>query len=246
MPQSLVNPFLVAPAVVTPDSVGTPDFWWKADSFALADGTAVGGVGVEWQDQSTNNRDGTQGTAAARPTFRTNIFGTMPSIRFDGSDDALEFPVATFGTNTALTLIWVGKGIANVDGNILGHNVNSMQLRVYYTNLDKVDFFDGAINVISDTFGTTLTSNVKMITWKRYLNAGNYVIDFRENKTARGVNMGPAGGSCTYNRIGRAFYGAGSTPNVEMGELIGYPSALTDAQLDSLYDTYFKPRWGLP
>lgn len=246
MPQAILNSFSVTPAVANPADFPNMEFWWKADSFALADGTAVGGAGVEWQDQSANNRDGTQGTAAARPTFRTNIFGSMPSIRFDGSDDALEFPVATFGTNTALTFIWVGKGIANVDGNIIGHNVNSMQLRVYYTNLDKVDFFDGAINVISDTFGTSLTGNVKMITWKRYLNAGNYVIDFRENKTTRGTNMGPAGGVCTYNRIGRAFYGAGSTPNVEYGELVGYSGELTNAQIDNLYDTYFKPRWGLP
>src|SRR5206468_584290 len=37
--------------------------WWKADSFSLSDGTAVGNTGTEWVDSSGNGFTATQATS---------------------------------------------------------------------------------------------------------------------------------------------------------------------------------------
>lgn len=231
MPQAIINSYRYA---VSSDIIA----WWKADSFSLADGTAIGGAGNEWQDQSSNNRDATQGTGANQPLFKTNIFGAMPSIRFDGSNDVLEFSEINLGANAAFTVLLVGKSLNGVDGEILGHSVQNRQVRVNRSG-DDVSFFGGTLEGISTTFGSALT-NVKLISW---IVAGTD-ISFRENKTARGTMIGIGGNTIELNRIGRTSFGG--FPNWDIGEIILYSTILSAATIDGLYDTYFQPKWGLP
>lgn len=247
MPQAIINSFLQAVAV-TPASFGNMEAWWKADSFALADNTAIGGGGNEWQDQSVNNRDGTQATAGARPLFRTNIFGSMPSVRFDGSDDFLQFTsdIVFAGGAPAgeFTIILVGKSLNGADGEILGHETDNIQIRVNRAGASVVSMFNaaGSPELISTAFSSALT-NVKMIVWRRSQIPGADSGAFRENKTARGTSPGMTS-QYTLQRIGKTSFGG--FPNWDIGELVLYSQGLTDANLDSLYDGYFKPRWGLP
>lgn len=247
MPQSIINSFLGA-SVVTPSSFGNMEAWWKADSFALADSTAIGGGGNEWQDQSANNRDGTQATAGARPLFRTNIFGSMPSVRFDGTDDFLQFTsdIVFAGGSPAgeFTIILVGKSLNGADSEILGHEVNNIQIRVNRAGADVASMFVqvGSPELISTAFGSALT-NTKMIVWRRSQIPTADSGAFRENKTARGDSPGMTS-QYTLQRIGKTSFGG--FPNWDIGELVIYSQGLTDANLDALYDTYFQARWGLP
>lgn len=72
----------------------SPYQWLKADagtfqtsggSAAVADGDPVG----EWQDQSGNGRHPTQTTADNRPLLKLAQQNSLPSVRFDGSNDYL-------------------------------------------------------------------------------------------------------------------------------------------------------------
>lgn len=247
MPQAILNSFS-GTAAVTPSDFGNMEAWWKADSFVLADNTAIGGVGNEWQDQSANNRDGTQATAGARPLFRTNIFGAMPSVRFDGSDDFLQFTsdIVFAGGSPAgeFTIILVGKSLNGADAEILGHETDNIQIRVNRAGASVVSMFvqTGSAELISTAFGSALT-NVKMIVWRRSAIPSADSGAFREDKTARGTSPGMTS-QYTLQRIGKTSFGGFA--NWDIGELVLYSQGIADASLDALYDTYFKTRWGLP
>jgi len=69
----------------------------------LSDGNAVS----QWDDLSSAANNATQGTAANRPAYRTNIQGGQPMLDFDGSNDRLVTGTTTYGT--ASTLIATAK-----------------------------------------------------------------------------------------------------------------------------------------
>ena len=229
-------------AAVTPATYSNLEAWWKADSLSLTNSAPVGGTGIEWQDESSNNRDGTQGTAGARPLFKTSIFGSMPAIRFDGSDDTLAFtPDISKGANDDYSVLIVGKSLNSTDGELLGHSVTNIQVRVNRSAGPTVSFFGNSIEAISDAFSNSLT-NVHLITWRTDGTADT--TSFRENKTARGSGLGTGNSELKLNRIARTSFGGFA--NWDIAEIVVYSRRLTDAEVDNLYDNYFKTRWGLP
>jgi len=99
---------------ITSDSLITaavPAAWFKANAgVEEADGDPAedtDGV-ARWLDQSGNGNHLVQGTASMRPVYRTAQRGTLPVVRFDGSDDYL-ICSAFAGINLAnCTVVWVG------------------------------------------------------------------------------------------------------------------------------------------
>jgi hypothetical protein len=70
-------------AATSPETLTTNlVLWLKADSYVGADGDAV----ATWGDSSGNARDATQATAGKKPTYKTNIWNSLPVMRFDGGD----------------------------------------------------------------------------------------------------------------------------------------------------------------
>jgi len=62
--------------------------WWKADAITgLSDGAPVS----SWPDSSVNGNNATQASSGNRPLYKTNILNGKPVVRFDGSNDFLEF-----------------------------------------------------------------------------------------------------------------------------------------------------------
>ncbi len=67
---------------------GNLRFWVKANAgVSEGDGsTAEAGDGVDnWDDNSTNDNDATNGTSGTRPIYRTNVINGNPALEFDGS-----------------------------------------------------------------------------------------------------------------------------------------------------------------
>lgn len=80
-------------------------------SGVTVDGTAV----ASWTDLSGNGRHAVQATGGNQPLFKTGIFGSLPSVRFDGTDDFLK--TASFATITQpFTIVVVYKPIAHPGG----------------------------------------------------------------------------------------------------------------------------------
>ena len=86
-------------AAFSPDHLPGLRLWLKADAIAgLSDGDAV----AAWPDSSGNGNDASQGVAGKRPTWRANVLGGRPVVRFDGVDDFL-----TGGPIGGAGLTWV-------------------------------------------------------------------------------------------------------------------------------------------
>jgi hypothetical protein len=70
-------------SISAPTDIANCELWLKADGIGgLSDGDPVG----TWADSSGNGRDATQGTAGAKPTYKTGIQNGLPIVRFDGGD----------------------------------------------------------------------------------------------------------------------------------------------------------------
>jgi len=89
--------------------------WWDAvdptadGSTLYADSQAMGDTALEWVDK-VNGYLMTQGTAGARPLFKTDIVNGNSIVRFDGSDDSLEIPSDLYTIpNSDCTIVIVAK-----------------------------------------------------------------------------------------------------------------------------------------
>lgn len=91
-------------AAFSPTDIAGLKLWLDASQITgLNDGDAV----ATWSDVSGNGRDFTQGTASARPIYKTAILNGKPVVRFDGVDDKLSR--ANFITNSASTTFAVAR-----------------------------------------------------------------------------------------------------------------------------------------
>jgi hypothetical protein len=73
----------------TPSILPDLKLWLAADRISgLVDGDPV----TTWADLSGQGNNATQGTGAAKPTYKTNIVNGRPALLFDGVDDFLDVP----------------------------------------------------------------------------------------------------------------------------------------------------------
>ncbi len=117
--------------------------WYDASHLTLASGASV----TLWPDASTNARDAVQSVTAARPVFLTNVLNGLPAVRFDGTDDSLEYD-GTFlaasdytvfvveGRRSAkIACYFLGGGAATANANLhLGYRTDNQLTHAQYAN----------------------------------------------------------------------------------------------------------------
>lgn len=213
--------------------------WLKSDILTLTNNAPVGETNTVWTDSSSHARHATNATAADRPLYKTNIFGTKPSIRFDGVSDFLSFtPDISLGNNESYTVIVIGKSINNADAYLLGHSTTNIQYRVHRSAGPTVSFFGGSIEAISSAFTVSALNTTVMITWRT-----DGALDdtfFRENKNDR-TSSASGNSFCQLNQIAKTTFA--TFANWDLGEILVFSRLLTTNEVDSLYDSYMKPRW---
>ncbi|MDP2387492.1 MAG: T9SS type A sorting domain-containing protein [Bacteroidota bacterium] len=103
---TLISSTLISFSQTGPAGVGssaTNVFWLKADVGAYNDAGVTLATNTQsvrqWNDQSGNTKNFSEGTAGQRPTFRTGVINGFPVIRFDGSDDRISNTSITSGNN---------------------------------------------------------------------------------------------------------------------------------------------------
>jgi len=117
-----MNPRLLRPRAsgFTPKSIANLGLWLAADDASTI--TTVSGGVSEWRDKSGSGRVFAQTTANNRPTVATSVFGSLPAIRFDGSNDLLESTVDAGALVFPATLFMVvNKPVSAADGGLFTH-----------------------------------------------------------------------------------------------------------------------------
>lgn len=232
MSHKLLNPgFLGALGSVSvlPSDFATLQTWWKADSLSLADGTAVGDTGTEWLDETANNKDLTQGTAADRPVFKTAIVGAKPVIRFADSSDFLSFTSTTLSSDW--TVMCVVGGIS-AEADLLKNSGGTREVNIFTGGVNKTGFYNGS---------TTQSGNVLAVSAASFRH-----LSWRKNATAVNLNENKSHGGTLTNEASLVMDRIGPGAVMDLAELCVWSTYISDNNLVSLYDNYFKPRWGLP
>lgn len=98
-----------------PDQVSGLLLWLKADSLTLNDDDPIS----TWTDSSSNGNNAT-GVTTARPLYKVNVLNGKPVVRFDGSNDVLNFTSALSTIRTAIFVVKYTTGYLNY-APILGH-----------------------------------------------------------------------------------------------------------------------------
>ena len=103
-----------------PKQIANLGLWLDADDASTI--TTVSGGVSEWRDKSGSGRVFSQEIANNRPTVATNVFGTKPAIRFDGSNDALQSTADAGSLVFPATLFMVvNKPVSTSDGGLFTH-----------------------------------------------------------------------------------------------------------------------------
>jgi len=217
--------------------------FYRADAFDSAvtpDGDTVGDSGDEWKDLSGNGRD-LLTTGATMPTLEYSELNGKPVVKWDGIPGAEQLRYATGFTFAGdFTIMFILRVNTATDALWMANSSINQHIRRYRGGSanNNASFFAGGSEIISSTFGTALGSAC-LITLRR----SGTSVTWRENKTSRG--SGVDGNSFTFHTFGNEFY----SPSVGLGDLAEmafYNQHHSDSSVDTLYDTWFKPRWGLP
>lgn len=236
--------------------------WWKADSFSEVDGTPVCSVARPWVNQALGANAFTAGTA---PVLKTNIIGSKPVVRFDGSilGAFIAFTEETYAGD--YTFIIVNSTPTHFD-TLLMQGSTGHQLRrdpqanpPSTTGRNTSAVYDGGAaspplewwggNVSGGFPNSPLDSggiewpvasvNFQVNVFRRTGQA----IDFRQNKFTQAGSGNSGLRSIKLSRIGNLLGTGGGAGDVDFGEILLYTGYLSDADLNTLYDSYLKPRW---
>lgn len=222
--------------------------WLKADAITgLVDGDPVGA----WNDSSGNAFNTSQATGAKKPLYKTNIVGSLPVVRFDGSDDVLTGSnwttvINTFGGGvyTFLALIRVSAAAAGAaatyddaamamdSGGFTGvaqTRTTSGTLRIRGFNWDgSEDFVE-----LTESFNT----------WYRVTQDHTDVSNLRIKADGGTFQSTASGGPSASGAmlIGSNYAGAKFFQG-DIAEVVAYNSVLSDTDRDSI-EQYLLDKW---
>lgn len=214
--------------VFSPSDIAGLKQWFKADSIAQTDGTAVSA----WTDLSSNSNLA-QATGIKQPLYKTNIVNGLAVVRFDGSNDVL---VGASDLNLAqpYTIFSVTQQASG--GGRIFDNISGAQGRSTY----EYSAGGGAVELFAGSFlggATNKTGAFHVFTAIGNSTSSSVYYDGVQDATG---NAGSSG-------IGTLLVGGddgGSPMNGDIASLLIYNSALgtidrqsVEAYLKSLYNT---------
>lgn len=218
---------LMASSGFTPSDIPGLQLWFKADSLALANNDPIG----TWEDSAGTN-DATQSIAGNKPTFKENIFGTLPAVRCDGGDFmVLGSAVVLSG---AYTLYAVGARAGSAVWIPASHDVTTASL---------VIFSDNNIYIIDDVTGTSAlgyTGSTGGIVTRWHRSAVGATNKFRATGMAE-TDVGIRGAISLNNILARGVSAQFTTG--DFAEILLWNADLTADQMLGV-ESYLS-RWGI-
>lgn len=229
----------------------SPALFFKADTLALTDGTAVASL-----TDTANGNAWAQATGTKQPLFKTGIFGAKPSIRFDGVDDILANtagaatnrstvivcfkPTTTVTTATAQQMLfgWVTSGVGQALGISLGSVSGTLTNELVTTN-----YVQGNYSAWTQSGGTLPSTAPHIVTARWNAGTTRYDIfhDGGANLTSQVVGT-PSQASSAAAQLGMT--NQNTVPFAgDIGVVLSYATVLSDAQKAAVH-SYLKDVWG--
>lgn len=201
----------------------------------------------QWADKSGNGRHATQATTSQQPTRQTNIINGLPVVRFDGSNDYLEFTNILNG-DTSFTVFWVLRPVAVTTG--------YKPSIAFLSNAPDSDY--GALHYVNPSAQGASYPFAGGLGWSFYDNSNTYTANtaysmqfiadgstwkvFRNGTQEGGTNVGS---SPSYQKT---WISAQNNPTrfsqFDFGEILVYNTALSGADVTANRD-YLNAKWGL-
>ena len=209
----------------------SPSIWLKADAGVYSDAGTTPAVDTDtvrqWNDQSGNGRNVSQGTSAKRPTYVAAGKNGLPVLRFDGVDDLVSGASPTIPAASSLFLV------ASRDSSSVFFLSAANNTRAIYHTGNTVRWEVNAQQTTADaTTGwrvfslvTAATTAVAKKNGAAYISAGSVSPD-----AMGGVALG-----------GSSVFGYGQC---DISEFFAVHSTLSDAKVAALL-AYANGRWAV-
>jgi hypothetical protein len=210
--------------------------WLRADTGVSLSGSQA----TAWADQSSYGNDAIQATSSFQPSLVSNVISGKSVLRFDGSNDRMQFGHA-FTKNYAATFnaatIYIVAKAAIQKEHTLFTNTSSSSAGLYLYQQNSTGKF-GNWNTIYDA--SSLTAG-NFYVWE-YQNTGAIEYIWRNGAVANQVTVTrvPHGVSTHYLGSG----GASEFWNGDMAEVLMFDRALTDSERREV-EAYLNVRYSL-
>jgi hypothetical protein len=233
----------------------TPVLWLKADSGVYSDAGSTlannNDTVQQWNDQSGNGNNATQGTSANRPTFKTSQQNGLAAVEFSGSPVRLDNAY----TSDPKTIIVIGKNTGTGHRGWAGADTSdAVSVGSYYfkasnsgNQAEYLRAYASGESVLSATANDSTPSSEWMIQSARLSGtstAETWINGALVATATTATALRPVSGTPV---IGAAYY-ANSVVDFltgQIGELLMYDTALSDAELREV-EEYLVARWNAP
>jgi hypothetical protein len=225
------------PPLWTPSAITTAMWLDAADSTTITIATGVS----QWNDKSGNARNATQANSANQPAVISGALNGKNVIRFDGSNDFLDFNGSFFASTsysiyavitrrTSSTTYWLGGSGSNTNENlILGFGNNTTATYAQYLN-DLTGTVAGYTVPVADLFGYVLNTSVGRILYRN-----GAVLNSNGTTTALTSFAGSRLGNFS---TGSIWY------NGDLSEVVATTSILSTSDGQKM-EGYLAWKWGL-
>ncbi len=222
-------------AAFSPDQVAGLETWLEGRFITgLSDGDPV----TTWEDSHTSNKDATQGTGAAKPTYKTSIVNGLAVVRFDGTDDYL---LSALTNNDATRTVFVVAVQASSTGNRTVWSLKAGGSDSRVCNVSNTWNYDAP----ATSLGAAATTSWALTTvrFNSTASADCYL------GTGSATNLNPDDGYQTgVQALGLGTYWNGSFGNLfwngDIAAFLVYNSALSDTDKNAVRD-YLLGVYGL-
>ncbi len=232
---------IAAPVVLSPGGVTGTSLWLKADA-----GVTTGAT-LTWADQSGNNINATQSTAAAQPVYNTasGLVNFNPMLSFNGTTHFMNIASNNISnSNTPYSFRFVGKRKGT--GNMV-----TVAGGTYATNSAFTLYFE-----TTGRFGDTWSSTANILSPNNAFPANSFAImgtDYNLAKkdlylNSKIVNTGSfTGHASTSGIVLLGKYVNAAAPaflNADVAEVIAYSASVSPGDLQKI-DSYLALKYGI-
>jgi len=226
----------------TPSDFPNLGYWWRPEELsALANGDDV----AAWPDKVSGSLLA-QGTAALCPHYVTNQYNGLATVRFVAASTQYLIPAVSSAFAGDFTVIVWYKTASAPGSNLLGHSTVTWGNRLLaYVNA-------GNYNVLSCDNVAAANYNATLVSWNSTATLGHPIVlrrsgvNFRFHPNRRTYVQAAAGAAnaWTVSRVGRG--GGTAYYQGDLSELLFYSRYLSDAEISTLMEDYFYPRYNQP